>query len=407
MPIVGLQMNKAYHYRLVASSAGGASQGADQTFSTGTGAAATTSPASLIGSTTAKLNGTVNPDGQATTWYFEYGPTTSYGSTTSVQNAGSGTHSTNVSSSIAGLTAGGTYHFQLVATNSSGAINGSDQSFTTTGPPGVTTSAAQGIAATSATVTGSVDPKGLSTSWHFEYGVTSSYGSQTPSQSAGSASGASSVSAILSSLTPGTTYHYRLVASSTAGTSLGADLTLLTPPSVTLDQPVSRVVFGNYVKLSGKVTSGQAAVTVTVYAEKFGETSFSQISTALTGSGGSWTYLAKPGIATVYQVSANGGTSSTTTIGVQPAVSLRLITGARFLSLVSAGSPLAGRIVQLQHLVGARWVTIMRVRLNPEAIFPVSALPRGISQIRVALSVNQAGPGYLGGFSRTLTFNRH
>jgi hypothetical protein len=106
-------------------------------------------------------------------------------------------------------------------------------------------------------------------------------------------------------------------------------------------------------------------------------------------------------------VSANGGTSSTTTIGVQPAVSLRLITGGRFSSLVSAGTSLAGRVVQLQHLVGARWLTIKRVRLNPGAIFPVGALPRGISQIRVALSVNQAGPGYLGGFSRTLTFNRH
>ena len=406
VPIVGLQANKAYHYRLVASSSGGASQGADQALSTGNATAVTTSSATSIGSTTAKLSGSVNPNGQPTSWYFQYGPTTSYGSTTSVQNAGSGTHSKNVSSSISGLTPGGAYHFQLVATYPTGPSYGGDQSFTTTGPPGVTTSAAQGMTASGATLNGSVDPKGLATSWHFDYGTTSSYGAQTPSQAIGSTAGVQAVSATLSGLTPGTTYHYRLDASSSAGPSLGADLTLLTPPSVILDQPVQRVVFGNYVRLSGKVSSGQAGITVTVLAEKFGATSFSQISTVLTGSGGGWTYLAKPGIATMYQVSANGGSSSTTTIGVQPAVSLQLITGGRFASRVFSELSLTGRVVQLRHLVGTRWATITRARLNPGAIFAVGVLPRGISQIRVALSVNQAGPGYLGGFSRTLTYSR-
>jgi hypothetical protein len=53
-------------------------------------------------------------------------------------------------------------------------------------------------------------------------------------------------------------------------------------------------------------------------------------------------------------------------------------------------------------------VTVKQARLNSNsaAIFPATLLPKGHSTIRVALSVNQAGPGYLGGLSRKLTYTR-
>jgi len=75
---------------------------------------------------------------------------------------------------------------------------------------------------------------------------------------------------------------------------------------------------------------------------------------------------------------------------------------------VSAASSFAGKIVQLQRLVNGRWVTVKRQRLDSSAlgIFKASLLPRGHSTIRIALSVNEAGPGYLAGFSRTLGYRR-
>jgi hypothetical protein len=79
----------------------------------------------------ATLNGTVNPNGYTTTYYFEYGTTTSYGSTTAQKDAGSGTDDISVSADITGLTKETTYQFRLVAINEKGTTNGANASFTT------------------------------------------------------------------------------------------------------------------------------------------------------------------------------------------------------------------------------------------------------------------------------------
>jgi hypothetical protein len=88
-----------------------------------------TDSASSLTSSSATLNGTLNPNGLGTTYYFEYG--TSYGSTTTETDAGSGTDDVSVSADITGLNAETTYHFRLVATNSAGTTEGSDRTFTT------------------------------------------------------------------------------------------------------------------------------------------------------------------------------------------------------------------------------------------------------------------------------------
>ncbi len=95
-------------------------------------------------------------------------------------------------------------------------------------------------------------------------------------------------------------------------------------------------------------------------------------------------------------------------IGVAPEVSLHLISKARFETHVSAGNPLAGRSVQLQRLANGGWLTLKRERLssNSNAIFSAALLPQGTSTIRIALSVNEAGPGLLAGFSRELAYRR-
>ncbi len=94
-----------------------------------------TDPATSITETSATLNGTVNPKGQATTYHFEWGTTTSYGQATANQSAGSGTVAVAASANLAGLSPGTTYHYRLVATNDSGTNHGSDGTLTATSSP--------------------------------------------------------------------------------------------------------------------------------------------------------------------------------------------------------------------------------------------------------------------------------
>jgi hypothetical protein len=94
----------------------------------------TTDAATALSSTGATLNGTVNPNGNATTYYFEYGPTKTYGTKTAVVNAGSGNAKQPVSAPVSGLTASTTYHFRLVATNPAATTTGRDRAFKTLAP---------------------------------------------------------------------------------------------------------------------------------------------------------------------------------------------------------------------------------------------------------------------------------
>ena len=106
------------------------------------GPTAVTGAANPIGTTSATVSGTVNPNGQGTTYHFDFGTSTSYTAQAPAPpdpSAGAGTVSQPVSASLTGLAPGTTYHFRLVATNVSGTAFGSDQTFTTattTPPPG-------------------------------------------------------------------------------------------------------------------------------------------------------------------------------------------------------------------------------------------------------------------------------
>jgi hypothetical protein len=409
--IAGLQAGQVYHFRLDATSDAGTTNGADLTFTAaagGTGPTVTTKAATNLTTSSAKLNGTVNPNGLATTYYFEYGTSTSYGSKTAAANAGSGKSNVNVSATASGIGVG-VYHFRLVATNSAGTTYGSDLTFGSAGPPVVLTGSAQGASTSGATLTGSVNPGGNATNWWFEYGPTASYGSKTSAKSAGSGTAATGVSSAITKLTAGTTYHYRLVASSSAGTTHGGDVTFTTISAVSLLASAGRVVYGAAATLSGTIATRQAGVTVSLLATSYGQSSSATIGSVSTGPGGTWSFQVRPRIQTAYQAKAPEGVSSTSTIGVRPAVSLRVITGKRFSSRVVAAKSFQGKTVQLQRLLpGNRWQTVAKTRLSSKssAIFSASSLPRGTSLVRIAMSVNQAGAGYLGGFSRTLSYHR-
>jgi plastocyanin len=95
------------------------------------------------------------------------------------------------------------------------------------GPPIVTTKPATLIASFSARLNGSLNPHGLPTTFHFQYGTTTSYGLTTPPRSR-SGNTPQNVSASIGGLMPSRLYHFRIVASNARGTRFGADRTFTT-----------------------------------------------------------------------------------------------------------------------------------------------------------------------------------
>jgi hypothetical protein len=94
-----------------------------------------TAAASAVGYSSARLNGTVNPGGQVTTYFFQYGPSTRYGGQSLPGSLAAGTRAVSVPSSIAGLSPVTKYHYRLVAVNATGTALGGDATFTTTSIP--------------------------------------------------------------------------------------------------------------------------------------------------------------------------------------------------------------------------------------------------------------------------------
>jgi hypothetical protein len=184
------------------------------------------------------LNATVTANGFATTAYFQYGPTTAYGGATGAQVMGSGETATSLAIGITGLKAATLYHYRCVATNSIGTVYGVAKSFTTADPPPVaTTGSVTKATANGATLGGSVKPGGLAATAWFEYGLDTTYGNTTVTRKPAAHTGNLAVTVPSVGLTASTTYHYRIVASNTSGTSPGADKTFTTkgPAVVTTD----------------------------------------------------------------------------------------------------------------------------------------------------------------------------
>jgi streptogramin lyase len=134
--ILNLQPLTQYHYRLVAWNSWGTSYGTEHHVKTGAGEPLISFPAGPTrGTNSATLAAAIDPGGAATTFQFEWGPTASYGKSTSVGSAGSGVTPTGVSAPVTGLTPETTYHFRVKATNSVGTVYSGDQSFTALAKP--------------------------------------------------------------------------------------------------------------------------------------------------------------------------------------------------------------------------------------------------------------------------------
>jgi hypothetical protein len=235
----GLKSSTTYHWRIVATNGTFTTDGSDQMFTTTASVSsvgppvASTGHATGVSRTGATLNGTVNPHGMATTYHFEYGPTTTYG--TNVPSAGAvipaSTTNHAEAQQIGGLKADTTYHFRIVATNAAGTSHGADQTFTTPPlPPIAVTGEASALTSRGATLNGKVNPSGSAARYYFQYGTGTDYAAvvPVPAGSAGSDYAYHAESQPVSGLQPATTYHFRIVASSAGGTAYGSDRTFTT-----------------------------------------------------------------------------------------------------------------------------------------------------------------------------------
>ncbi|MFI5303712.1 MAG: fibronectin type III domain-containing protein [Nitrospiria bacterium] len=221
-----------------------------------------TSSATSMSFTGAVLNGTVNPNGQATTAWFNYGITSTYGSTTTAFLLTSSYNPTALSTLISGLTLGTTYHFQIAAKNSLGTVYGGDYSFITlANPPQVATGIPSNVTTTSVTLNGTANPNGVPGSAWFEYGLTLAYGNSTKIIPL-SGNFENFVSVNLFGLSSYSIYHFRIDASNNGGTSLGLDQTFNTYTIPFYGQPDIELLSSPVTTFNGVNSSDYAGTSV-------------------------------------------------------------------------------------------------------------------------------------------------
>jgi hypothetical protein len=227
--VSGLEPNRPYYYRLAAESPNGRSESEASRFTI-----AVEPDVEDAGEAVSEVSqhevtfegGKVNPENAETYSWIEYGPDEAYGLNTVPLNIGAGVGDVVLAAqSVSELQDGTTYHYRLVAHNSAGTSFGTDHTFTTSLPraPIVSTGSAVGVGQNTATLTGTLDTQGLSTTDGFEIGTSATeLGPLTGLKSVGAGIDQAPIALDVSGLQPSTTYYYRLIATSSDGTSEGS-----------------------------------------------------------------------------------------------------------------------------------------------------------------------------------------
>jgi plastocyanin len=179
------------------------------------------------------------------------------------------------------------------------------------------------------------------------------------------------------------------------------------PPTLTLAASAKYVVAGDKLTLSGVVSNHQAGEQVSIFYQPYPAPNAIQRAVVLTTTGGAFSFDVSPGILTTYQATWKGAFATPATVQVQPRLSL----GRNGAWIIHAygGHGLAGRDVQFQrwNTATGQWVTLKKVQLGSRSSARVDlTLPKGVNQLRLAMSVNAAGAGLLGGTSPVLNWRQ-
>lgn len=271
--------------------------------------------------------------------------------------------------------------------------------------PVASTSAASSVSSTSATLNGTVLPNKSPTNYYFQYGTSSAYGSQTATQGPLNGNAGKSVSADVSGLTPSTTYHFRVVATSAGGTVSGSDVTFTTTatgvsPSnfITIGSRPSLVTFGHATAIAGQLSgAGNAGVKVMLEASPFPYTGGFKptLLTTTTSATGGYAFLVTPGGNTRYVVVAKAKppvTSPQIAVAVRVRVTFGLSTLrpaigqlVRFSGTVTPAHNGKVALIQKRTSTGA-WRTVASVTLV--ATTPVNGIARSKYSRRLRISHN-------------------
>jgi hypothetical protein len=334
----------------------------------------TTGAANTITTGSAVVNGTVNPNGDATTYHFEYGTGTGYGLTTPDQNLAAGSAAVSVKATISGLTDNTTYHFRLVA----GGVNGDDNSFKTNvrpSAPSVSSRAAKAVTATTTTLNAGVNPRSLATTVHFEYGTSTSYGTRTPEQAIGAGGSTVNVAAAIGGLRSNTRYNFRAVATSAAGVVRTSNRTFTTgraPTGIAVTPSTIRPTWGTGLTMTGTV-SGSGTTPGALERLDFPFTGqWFQVASATSNSSGRFTLTAPPLLQTTrYRVVTRTSVvvvSSVTTAFVAVKVGLKKKRhSGRRIRLEGATWPSVpgGRVSLQRQSRSGRWGPVARTSPSP------------------------------------------
>jgi len=266
--ITNLLPGNLYYYEAIATNVVGATtNNLDGTFNTPAAlVSVTTEPATNITSTSVTLLALADPNGAVAAVYFLYGTDTTYGNSTSaVMLTNNLNLAVQVTNNVTGLLPGVIYHFEAVATNSLGTNYGGDLTFTNPPePPSVTTLAATNNSPTDTIVAAAVLPNGAPTLVYFTYGLDTNYGSfSTAIGLTNDLNALQTLALDITNLLPGEIYHYEAVATNSAGTNYGGDLTFTNPaaaPYVTT-LAATAATYTN-IALPAQVTPNGAATTV-------------------------------------------------------------------------------------------------------------------------------------------------
>ena len=254
----GLTAFTKYHYRLVAANNVGISYGEDRTVVTSAPEPPTISAtaASEVTDTGATISTVVNPGFGETVYLFEYGA----GSAGPFSNEVPGDqlapddadHPDAIE--LSGLEPGSTYHFRVTAVSFGGTSHSPNLTFTTLAAPTVGSEGATAVTETTATLRAIVNPNRSATTYHFEYGPTAAYGSATRESGSIGVDGIDhDTSAQLSGLKPGTTYHFRVVATNGVGRTADVDRVFRTAPAqVVVPAAESTTCRKGFVKRKGR-----------------------------------------------------------------------------------------------------------------------------------------------------------
>jgi plastocyanin len=176
------------------------------------------------------------------------------------------------------------------------------------------------------------------------------------------------------------------------------------PPSVTIGVTPPIVTWGTSVRLSGQITPAAVGDMVSIFAQPYPQASFVKVADVQTTTNGVYDFTYQPQILTAFKAQWKGKASAVVQTGIAPQLSLVKV-GRWWVTRARAAKSFSGHFVYAQRLNAfGQWVSLRKVVLNQQSAQRFKlVLPRGRSLIRVYMTTNQAGAGYLFSASRNLT----